>query len=176
MKKLTESQLRDLIRNELSAHKVTKRGEAMTEARANYLAENIINELGIFAAIGAGLKGLMAGGGAAGKALGNAATKALVPIGKAAAAMKNQASAAIKSVDEFVSNIADEAVKSAVEARRETIKTSVEGTIKKAAAEGMRDLMNLKAADGSPLFDEASAKTLMTNMIMDGIAQAMGGK
>lgn len=175
MKRLNETELRNLIKQELSSYKASKNEGMMTEARANLLAENMINEIGLFAAIGAGLKGMMSGTSAAGQALGGAAVKALAPVGKAVSAMKTQATAAVQSVGNFVASIQNDAVKAAVEARNKAIMTSIEASVKKVAADGMQDLVGLKDAAGKPVFDEATAKSLIASMIASAVSNVVSG-
>jgi len=84
--RITNTQLRKLIREEYDRVTPTRPGQLMTEARANYLAEELLDE-GLFDNI----KALFAGGAAAAKSVGG---KAAGAAGKAASALGSAAAGA----------------------------------------------------------------------------------
>ena len=101
---ITKKQLQQIIKEEYLRVTPAAAGTLMTEARANYLAEQVLDE-GLWDSIKAGFAALKGGAGAAGGKLGDAAGKALAP---AVAAVKSAAAGAAKAagdVSNFVNQI-----------------------------------------------------------------------
>jgi hypothetical protein len=168
---ITKSQLQQIIREEYLRVTPAAAGTLMTEARANYLAEQVLDE-GLWDSIKAGFAGLKAGAGAAGGKLGDAAGKALAP---AVAAVKSAGAAAAKAagdVSNFVGQIKDEALKAAATAAQDSFRASLRADVQKALATGIKQLVSAGMSE-----DEATslASTILTSELM-GIAGLGGGK
>ena len=162
---ITKKQLQQIIKEEYLRVTPTAAGTLMTEARANYLAEQVLDE-GLLDSIKAGFAGLKGGSRAAGSKLGDAAGKALAP---AVAAVKSAAAGASKAagdVSNFIGQIKDDALKAAAQAAQESFKNSLRSDVQKALATGIKQLVSAGMSE-----DEAKslASTILTSELM-GIA------
>lgn len=165
--KITSRQLRRIIREEyLYATPSTRSGAIMTEARANLLAEQMVDE-GLFDTIKAGFAGLKAGAGKTAEKLGDAAGKALEPAAKAVQQVAAAARTAAENVSNAVSSIKDEALKAAAEAAKNSLRSSLQTALKKELASG------LKALTGAGM-DEKEAKALISTIASSEIAAMVG--
>ncbi len=166
---ITKKQLQQIIKEEYLRVTPAAAGTLMTEARANYLAEQVLDE-GLWDSIKAGFSALKGGSAAAGGKLGDAASKALAP---ALAAVKSAGAAASKAagdVSNFVGQIKDEALKAAAQAAQESFKNSLRSDVQKALSSGIKQLVSAGMSE-----DEAKslASTILTSELM-GIA-GLGG-
>ena len=166
---ITKKQLQQIIKEEYLRVTPAAAGTLMTEARANYLAQQVLDE-GLLDFIQSKFAGFKAGAGVAGGKLGDAAGKALAP---AVAAVKSAAAGAAKAagdVSNFVSQIKDETLKAAAQAAQESFKNSLKSDVKKALATGIKQLVSAGMSE-----DEAKslASTILTSELM-GIA-GLGG-
>lgn len=159
--RLTESQLRRMIKEEYLRVTPINPGEIMSEARATYLAEEMLNEW-TFGSLFAGLKG---GAKELGKKAGSAAEKGKEAVGKglekigapiaaAASAVKDAAVNAGKAIEGIKNDVAKAAAKEAAE----TLKAQLAGQIKKYAADLIKNLV----ASG---MDEAEAQAAAAAVI-----------
>ena len=155
--KLTEAQLRKMIRQEYKMISISRK-PLITEARANQLATEILNEGIIFNAVKGFFAKIKGGATTAGKILGDEALKALQPVGAALAKAKQNAVASTADFGEFVAKIKDEAAKAAIEAQKESMKNSVTNIVKKELAGGISELT-------SSGFTPEEAKGMMSNIL-----------
>lgn len=166
--KISSKQLRSLIREEyLRSTPVTRRGQMMSEARANMLAEQMIEE-GLFDSIKAGFAAFKAGASKTAEKMGDAAGKALEPAAKAAQAMAGQAKAAYDNVSKAVSAIKDETMKAAAEAAKKSLEDSLKSTLQKALADSVANLTKSG-------MEEKEAQTLAAT-IANGVIGNIAGK
>jgi len=134
--RITNVQLRKLIKEEYDRITPTPRGQLMTEARANYLAEEIVKEffgLGrMFKAAGAGAKAI---GSEVGKKAGAAAGDAAKKLSNAAKAIAEPVQNAARSAAQGLASIADKGAKAAATQAandmKEVIAKSLEPQVKK---------------------------------------------
>ena len=165
--KITRSQLRRIVREEyIRSTPATRPGSIMTEARANLLAEQMVDE-GLFDTIKAGFAGLKAGAGKTAEKLGDAAGKALEPAAKAVQQVAAAAKTAADNVTNAVAAIKDDALKAAAEAAKNSLKNSLQTTLKKELSSG------LKALTGAGM-DEKEAKALISTIASSEIAAMVG--
>lgn len=160
--RLDEQRLRRMIREEYYAITPVKRGELMTEARAELVAAELLEE-GLFANIKALFSGLKAGAGKSAEKLGDKAAEKLKPVGQFVQNVKKQAAQGAKDFAAFVNDVSDAAVKSALEARVQSMKSSVQAAIKKEISGGLQDLV--KAG-----MDEKDAKGIISVAVQAAIA------
>jgi|GEM_PF-3127394 len=164
--KLTKNQLQNIIKEEYLRITPVKRGQVMSEARANYLAEQILEE-GLWDSIKAGwaaFKGAAAGGGSK---LGDDAAKLLGPVIQQVQAVTQAAAKASADVQGFIGSIKDAAVKKAVEEARKSFEDSLKGSISSALSDGIK---NLQSAGMS----EEEAKTLASTILSAELANLAG--
>lgn len=165
--KITQKQLKRLIREEyLRSSLPTSPGQMMTEARANMIAEQMLEE-GLFDVVKAGFKGLTAAGGAVAQKLGDAASKSFGSVGKALQQVASQAKTAYDSVAKAVGEIKDTAVKSAAEAAKKSLEDSLTATMKK-------ELATTVAALTKAGMKEEEAKTLAASIASGAAAKLTG--
>jgi hypothetical protein len=164
--KLTKNQLQSIIKEEYLRITPVKRGQVMSEARANYLAEQVLEE-GLWDSIKAGwaaFKGAATGGGSK---LGDDAAKLLGPVIQQVQAVAQAAAKASADVQGFIGSIKDEAVKKAVEEARKSFEDSLKGSISSALSDGIK---NLQSAGMS----EEEAKTLASTILSAELANLAG--
>lgn len=164
--RITETQLRSIIKEEYLRSTPTRPGMLMTEARANALAEEMLEE-GLFDAIKAGWSALKGGAGAAADKMGEKAGAALAPAIKAVQSVAAAAKNAANSVSTAIGEIKDEALKKAAEAAKESFRQSLESSMKTALANGLK---NLTGAG----MDEKEAKTLAATIMGAELAALTG--
>lgn len=165
--KITRKQLRNVIREEyLRSTPMTEKGQMMSEARANLMAEQILEE-GLFGTIKAGFAALKGGAAAAGGALGDIAAKALEPATKAVQQVATAAKTAASNVATAINNIKDESLKAAAEAAKKSLSDSLKSTLQKELADGLKQLI----AAG---MDEKEAKTLVSTIASAEIVSLVG--
>ncbi|NBO99467.1 MAG: hypothetical protein EBU90_04970 [Proteobacteria bacterium] len=169
--KITESKLREIIKEEYLRVTPVMPGEIMSEARAMYLAEEIVNE-GFFGNVLAGIKGAIKGVGAAGAKAGEKAAGAASSVGGqlAAAAQKLTApiAAAGKDAAAAIKDIKDAGVKAAAVAASNSIKSSLEKEVKNQVAL----IIQKEVASGK---DEAAAKAEAEAVVANALAAALMG-
>lgn len=165
---LSSKQLRTVIREELlRSTPVTRRGQRMSEVRANLIADQMLEE-GLFDSIKRGfaaLKGAASGGASA---LGDEAGKALAPAAKAIQAVAASAKAAASGVADSLGKIKDEALKAAAAAAKTAMQNSLRTAVQTAIKDGLK---NLTAAG----MKEEEAKTFISTMAAAEIAALVGG-
>jgi hypothetical protein len=165
--KITRAQLRRVIREEyIRSTPATRPGTIMTEARANLLAEQMVDE-GLFDAIKAGFAGLKAGAGKSAEKIGDAASKALEPAAKAVQQVAASAKTAAGNVSKAIGAITDDVVKAAAEAALKSLQDSLQATLKKELSTGLQNLV--KAG-----MEEPQAKALISTMASSEIASMVG--
>ena len=139
--KITEASLKRIIKEEYLRITPTKPGQLMSEARAQYLAEQIIYEIGIFDKLKAFVSGRGAAYGqvadkasdAAGKVAGKAADKAKGAVTAVAGAVKNATGPIVKAGKEAaqaIAQIRDDGLKAAAEKAKKSLQASMEAEIK----------------------------------------------
>lgn len=166
--KITRSQLRRIVREEyIRSTPATRPGSIMTEARANLLAEQMVDE-GLFDTIKAGFAGLKAGAGAGAGALGDAASKALEPAAKAVQQVVASAKTAAGNVSQAIQKIESDVAKSAAEAFKNSITNSLQNALKKELASG------LKTLTGPGKMKEEAAKALLATIASAQITALIG--
>ena len=169
--KITESRLRQIIKEEYLRVTPVMPGEIMSEARAMYLAEEIVNEGFFTNALGA-IKGLASGIGAAGAKAGEKAAGAASKVGGqlAAAAQKLAAPVAAAGKDAIaaIKDIKDAGVKAAAMTASNTIKAALEKEVKNQVA----IIIQKEVAAGK---DEASAKAEAEAVVSNALAAALMG-
>jgi len=138
--RITETQLRSIIKEEYLRSTPVRPYGIMSEARAQYLTEEMLDE-GLWNSIKALAAGVKGGAGAALKPLGDA-------VGKAATQAKETATAAAKSI----SALGDKAKTAAAQAAFESMKSSVESSIKSSMQNGLKELVKAGMSE-----DEAKA-------------------
>jgi hypothetical protein len=155
---ITESKLREIIKEEYLRLTPVSAGELMSEHRAMHLAEELINE-GLWDSIKALAAGSKAAvktvAGAGAEALGSAANSVVAPMIKAG----TEAAQAIKAVK-------DDAVKAAAAAAAESLKKSIQASLKTSIADMIKKLV----ASGK---DEATAKKEAGQAIGPALSQAI---
>ena len=169
--KITESKLRQIIKEEYLKVTPVMPGEVMSEARAMYLAEEIVNE-GFFGNVLGAIKGLAAGAGAVGKAAGGkaagVASKAGEGLASAAQKLAAPIAAAGKDAVAAIKDIKDAGVKAAAVAASNSIKSSLEKEVKNQVAL----IIKQEVAAGK---DEASAKAEAEAVVSNALAAALMG-
>lgn len=138
---ITKNQLQRIIREEYLRVTPTKPGALMTEARANYLAEQVLDE-GLWDSIKAGFAGVKSGASVAGGKLGDAAGKALAPAIASVKSVAAGAAQAASDVSNFVSQIKDEALKAAALASQDSFRASMRSDVQKALGVGIKQLVS----------------------------------
>lgn len=165
--KITSKHLRNIIREEyLRSTPPTRPGQMMSEARANLVAEEMLEE-GLFDTIKAGFAALKGGASKAAEKMGDEASKALAPATKAIAQVASAAKSAAQGVADTVGKIKDEALKAAAESARTSLQNSLKSALQKSLADGLKNLT-------SAGMDEASAKTLISSIASAEIASLVG--
>jgi hypothetical protein len=165
--KLTRKQLSKIIREEyLRSTPATPPGQMMTEARANMIVEQMIDE-GLFDTIKAGFAALKGGAAGASEKVGEKAAAALAPAAKAIASVTASAKQAAQSVAASVKDIKDTAVKAAAEAAQKSLKDSLTAALKKELAAALQNLTKAGMA-------EDQAKTLVSTIAGSEIAALTG--
>jgi hypothetical protein len=168
---ITESRLRTIIKEEYLKITPVEAGQLMSEHRAMYLAEQVIAE-GFFGNLAAGLKGMVAGTGAA---VGKAGEKASGAAGKASAELASAAkkfiapvAAAGKDAAAAIKDIKDAGVKAAAVAASNTIKAALEKEVKNQVAL----IIKKEVASGK---SEAEAKLEAEAIVSNALAAALLG-
>lgn len=155
---ITRKQLSRIIKEEyLRSTPKTRPGHMMTEARANLLAEQVIEE-GFFDVIKAGWAGLKAG-------VGEAAAKAFAPVAKAAGQVQAAAKTMADNLNKALGEIKEEAVKKAALAAQASLQESLKSAMQKGIADGIK---NLVAAG----MKEEAAKTAVAMMAQEAATSA----
>jgi len=139
--KLNEQMLRDIIREEYLRITPVAPGEPMSEARALYLAEEVLQE-GIFSNLFAGVKGAAGKAGektaAAGTAVGKAVSSKAKDVGTAVASAAKSIAAPIqaagKTAADAIRDIKDAGVKAAAANAADEIKATLGPVVKKQVA------------------------------------------
>lgn len=160
--KITESKLREIIKEEYLRAVPVAPGALMSEARADYLAEQVLEE-GLWDNIKAGFAGLKAGGSKAAEKMGGAASKALTP---AVQAVKSVASSAVKAagqVSDAIGKIKDESLKSAALAAQKSFQDSLKSSVQSSLSAGIKQLVSAGMSE-----DEAKsfASSILTSELM----------
>ena len=163
--RLTEQQLRKIIREEYTLLASANKN-VLTEAQANHLADELLEE-GLFDNIKSLFAGAKGGAGAAAKKLGDKAVSAMKPLGQYAQNMAKQAKQAASDFGSFVDSVKDEAVKSAIEARKESMKNSVQAAVKKEVSSGLQDLTKAGV-------DPKEAKGIVSMTVNAALAEILG--
>ena len=178
--KLTESQLRKMVREEL----MNKR-PLMTEARANQIAQEILEEgpiwdmtKSVFAGLGKGASTVAnkagekidgAGKKVAGAARGvatatgsaaSAALAALKPVGTAITAAAKTAGGVVAATATAMSQIKDEALKNALLAAKKSMQTSLRNTLHQEIATALQSISKFEK-------DEKAAKAWVLTIVND---------
>lgn len=138
----------------------TRPGQLMSEARADMLADQLL-EVGFLGGLKKAAAGAMAVGGAIGKAF----------LGPVAAAAKTTAKAAAETMAAYakaMAEIKDEAQKAKCEALKDTIRTQVFNIAKKTTSQGIKELVEVG-------MEEAEAKAVVSTILADAIAEAQQG-
>ena len=152
--RLTESQLRRMIKEEYLRVTPVNPGEIMSEARAVYLAEEMLNEWTFGSLVSAAKGGAKELGKKGKEAVGNGLEKIGAPIAAAASAVKDAAGKAGKAIESIKNDVAKAAAKEAAE----TLKAQLAGQIKKYTADLIKNLV----ASG---MDEAQAQAAAVAVI-----------
>lgn len=169
--KITHNQLRRIIKEEYERATPVQPGQIMSEARAMYLAEEVMNE-GFFKNVWAGLTGA---GKEAGKKAGAAkdvvvqkATAAGQEISAAAKRFAEPIAAAGRTAVKAIEDIKDAGTRAAAESAAAELKAALEPMIKKQVAE----LIKNEVKSGK---DEAAAKVEAEAIVMNALAAALMG-
>lgn len=169
--KITHNQLRRIIKEEYERATPVQPGQLMSEARALYLAEEVMNE-GFFKNVWAGLTG-------AGKEAGKQAAAAKDVAVQKATAVGQEISAAAKRFAEpiaaagrtaakAIGDIKDAGTRAAAESAAAELKATLEPMIKKQVAE----LIKNEVKSGK---DETAAKAEAEAIVMNALAAALLG-
>jgi hypothetical protein len=168
--RITNAQLRKLIREEYDRVTPTPPGQLMTEARANYLAEEIVKEffgLGrLFKAAGAGAKAV---GAAAGKKAGSAAGAAAGKLASAAQAIAAPIKNAATAAGNELKQIADAGAKAAAIASAESLKQEIQTVL----ISKVKKLLQELEAQGIESEDER--RSIASGVVLAALGAAQGG-
>jgi hypothetical protein len=156
---ITESRLRQIIKEEYLRATPIKAGQLMSEHRAMYLAEQVMQE-GLWDSLKAAIKGLGAGAKSAAGAVGGIAMDA---VKSAAAPMINAAKAGKAAIDK----IADDASRAAAEAAADSLKTSLQAEITKQTAQIIQKLVKSGKS-------EEEAKAQASGIVTAALSAAVG--
>jgi len=163
--KITEQRLKEIIREEYLGKTPTRRGEIMTEERARYLSNRLVNEVGLFSTLGAMIKGAFSGGKTAAGGTLALPVKGVVRIGQAIAQAGSEAAAAIKGIK-------DATVKAYAEKVKEALTNAIKAEITKSAGQLMKALVKTGLSE-----QEATAETtkIMTSAVTAATGTALKG-
>lgn len=158
---ITESKLREIIKEEYLRATPVKAGGLMSEHRAMYLAELVLQE-GLWDSLKASVKGVGAG---VKSAAGAAAGIAMDSVKAAAAPMINAAKAGKAAIDK----IADDASKAAAQAAADSLTSSLKAEITKQTAAIIQKLVKSGKSE-----DEAKAQAsgIVTAALSAAVGQA----
>lgn len=156
---ITESRLRQIIKEEYLRATPVKAGQLMSEHRAMYLAEQVMQE-GLWDSLKAAIKGVGAGAKSAAGAVGGIAMDA---VKSAAAPMINAAKAGKAAIDK----IADDASKAAAQAAADSLKASLQAEITKQTAEIIQKLVKSGKS-------EEEAKAQASGIVTAALSAAVG--
>lgn len=92
---------------------------------------------------------------------------AMKPLDQYAQNMAKQAKQAASDFGSFVDSVKDEAIKSAIEARIESMKNSVQAVVKKEVSAGLQDLINAEV-------DPKEAKGIISMTVNAALAEIAG--
>jgi len=168
--RITNVQLRKLIKEEYDRITPTPRGQLMTEARANYLAEEIVKEffgLGrMFKAAGAGAKAI---GSEVGKKAGAAAGDAAKKLSNAAKAIAEPVQNAARSAAQGLASIADKGAKAAAIESAESLKKEIQTLL----ISKVKKLLQELEAQGISSEDER--RSIASGVVLTALGAAQGG-
>ena len=156
---ISEAAVKRIIQEEILRVTPVKPGQLMSEHRAQYLAEEMLNE-GFFSSIKHALKGTAAGA----KVLGDPFVQKVKSVGNAISAAGKQALDAVKAT-------ADEVVKAYQEAVVQSFRDDFNKLIQKKSAEMIKMLVNKKKMSE----EDAKSTVLLSlpNLVQAALAQAM---
>jgi len=143
--RITERQLRSIIKEEYLRSTPVRPGMLMSEARAEYLAQEILDE-GLWSSI----KSLGAGAKAA---VGGAASVVMKPLDQAAEKIALAAAETAKSAYAAIKLEKDKVKAAALEASMASMETSIKAAIKTAMQDAMKHFVKAKMTE-----DEAKAE------------------
>ena len=161
--KITEQRLKQIIREEYLGRTPTRRGEIMTEERANYLSNHLVNEVGIFSTLGAVLKGAFSGGATAAGGTLALPVKGVVRVGQAIAQAGREAADAIKGIK-------DATVKAYADKVKEALIAAIKAEITKSAGQLMKALVKTGKSEQEAT---AEASTIMTAAVSAATTEAL---
>jgi hypothetical protein len=169
--RLTEEKLRSIIKEEYLRVTPVKPGNVMSEARALYLADEVLQE-GWFSNLFAGVKGAAGKAGEKASAAGEVVAGKAEEAGRAISAAAQKFAAPIKAAGETamqaMKDIKDAGVRAAAENAASELKAALEPMIKQQVAE----LIKKEVQAGK---DEAAAKMEANALVMNALAAALLG-
>ena len=159
--KLTKNQLQSIIKEEYLRITPVKRGQVMSEARADYLAEQILQEGPIMSMLRAALGG-------AGEAISSALGGAFKPVTDSINSFADSAKKVKSDFTKFVGGIKDKALKDAVEKVKASLTSSLRNAIQSEVSAGMK-VLNVV------LKDEDQAKATSASILSAVLGELQSG-
>lgn len=167
--RITKRQLESLIREEyLRSTPRTRPGMRMSEARANMLAQQILDE-GLLDRLKAKFSGKAAKAGAVADALGGAAAGAFDKAVDAAASMIGPAKSAYEQMMKSISSVDDEGTQNELKTIKASLENSIRSSLQKAIKDGVSDLVK------TAKMEEDQAQSLVITIANGVIGGALAG-